>query len=357
MERQDASWPLLQHVREHLSLLTQEVVGQVERSEVDGEFPFDRLNDLRAYMNFAPYYFSDFAAAFKGSLQAVARSEVASALGTSTRMRRYFLLLVIGAYLKSEGNVENDGIAVLRELIAVARNRVPQEARHLDLLQGALRPVRGGDLAAWQPSAAIKLCGKLRQFVDLVFLGEHPLGYQAFLPPQAAESLGLIRQFWRLDEGGFLSHPQEVSVIYLLGTGSAHSRIDPFTGEADPLPSQRDVRSMYVIADGDFVGEEMGERLCAAVDDAMVMCSGTQARLGASALEVRKMQVFSSEAIALSCLARQDLSWSPEVTRAIESGRTSTMLKSELRARTYTETYFRLLRRSMEWVERSLSAS
>jgi len=341
---------LLRHVRLHLSLVTEQIVGEVERTEIEGEFPFDRLNDLRAYMNYAPHYFRAFLDVFEeSSHQGVRRDLLARALGTSTRFRRYFVLLVMGAYLSETLSTEQR-LRLLRELVTLAYERPRQHTLPSGALEDIAEFARAKRAILWKPRAAAAVGVKLRQFVDLLFLGEHPLAYQAFLTIESEGPRALVRHFWRLGEGTFLDGPQRVSMIYTLKPDKAPPRIDLYNGEAVPIPTQIEGFDVRVLVDGVPAGDQMGAQLGLEVENAIAACSETQADSSASQLEVRKMELFSSEVTAIGLLTRRRCSLTREAVQAIQASEGADLLKSELQARTYTEAYFRLLRRSMEWV-------
>jgi hypothetical protein len=345
---------VLRHAQEHLSSLTDGVVRDVERSEIEREFPFDRLNDVRAYLNFAAHYVKSFVEGLgRCRSQGVTQESLAQALGTSTRFRRYFLLSTIGAYL-GEGLPENSRLEFLLELTALAYGRSPRSALPTSAPTARLDlPERSGDIG-WEPGAAATLCVKLRQFVDLVFLGEHPLGYQAFLTTMGRGKPALVRHFWRLDEGGFLVRPENVSVIYLLDKDKRLPRVNPFTGEAAPIPSREDALPAFVFVDGLPARADAGGRLRETVDTAIARCSETQTDCSAAELEVEKMKLFSTEVAAVSLLAGRKYVLPTEAREAITTSRRANALKAELRADTFAEAYFTILKRSIGWLIASL---
>jgi len=343
---------LVKLLSDHRQLLTNSVINEVRRTEIEQEFPFGLLNDLRGYINYSPKFFEAFAHVFLDRrVNDFSPDKLIETLGAPTRMRRYFLQLVIGAFL-SKSFDEAKAISVLCQIASLLeqnwskyQNAARTKALHL------LNSLRGDStLTSSQDKLQVStLFATAREFLDFLFLGEHSIGYQPAPPQSIGREDVVIRELFNLRYGGYFGFCNSIAVIDVYQGESSNIQFDLFRGRITGIPPYQSKTLTGYTINGDLKESHIVPEIVEALHDAIHKRRAYYVQLSESELELEKMLLYSFELSNLYALLAKEYVF-PEVAKnAILQNTLALKLKREYGYEYYTDLYFHLLKQSIDW--------
>lgn len=334
------------------------IPGLWERVSSEGRqpdvFPYSFLNVLRMFVNYAEYYFRDFYDLYVEARDSIGAEEtLAATLGSPTRMLRYCLVLVLGAYLDTTLS-DTDKIAFLEELAQIAQRKV--EARSQLDVETVARVLDTFANSDFHPDLRTKrLTSQLailaREYVDYLFLGEHPLSFETFLPITANRYHLVVRRFGSLGYGGFTRdlHTLEVQELYQIDVPAFSFNL--FSGSLRGMPPFRDKTAVAVYVNDDRV--EGLTQLLAILDVLERSLDLVVRRYSALSMLERELEAARSYSLELVCLATRfgkEWNMSFEAREAILSSSRANRLLLERDKSDVGELYLGLCQDAIEWL-------
>jgi len=274
------------------------------------EYPLDRLNDMRALINYGPE-FARQCLEVEDCLFKLCEDPRSVAVGRLFRMHTA-ILAALGAALQLTGREPLLGAFAAR-LGDLLLERVHGYPKSEDMTAGIDLPVLSYDLEAVRRQG-LAIAWKASELADRLGMGEHNLYSHA--PAAAGSQYRSIRRSFF-----FQRQPRSFPHTLVIGTrlaGSSSYRHDVpiFRGRALNLIPKDDLQGLELVVDGAPVldSDQLG-----AVDNDLAValraaCDREQAIASRTELDVRKMIVYSAE---LRSLAMGRWSLSPVAYTAI----------------------------------------
>lgn len=344
---------LHQILSEHKATLTKEVIKKIREKELNQEFPFNLLNDLRGYINYSPFYFEAFAEAFANpAIDKLEKDTLEQVLGNLTRMRRYLLQVLLGAYLTKRFTQE-EKISVLNRLAKILAKKKAQFFQDslsktttiIDMLG-----LTNQDFTIEDKELTTRLFIKVRECVDFLFLGEHSISYQP-LPPEEVEKYKIVvRKFNNLAYRNYLSPYRKLIVVDAYVEKDSVFNLDVFRGRVSPIPSYKEKRMTGFVLDGEKGSRSEALNLLQKVNSAVAEIQSYYQTLSIEELELEKMELYSFEISNLFDLLGREYNLSEESKQTILRNKKARKIKRDLEFDTYSDTYFYLLKQTLNWV-------
>jgi hypothetical protein len=325
-------------------ILSQEVIHNVTLLELEQQFPFSMLNDLRGYINYSPFFFRSFA-------QLLQRSEFDSdeimalipLLGFPSRVKRYALVFILGAHLDSGFCWREKTAAINRfsELIQLCDLRFNE--LNIRTVEEAVTHYADTVSATERKLLHAKLSVALREYVDFLFLGDQQIGCETAPVQRVGHQSVVVKYFFNLNYGNYID-VTDATLLETYAIGDAPS-LHGFRGRLDNIKGYEAIK---------FCSEEI--RGCNAnsisSNDALIEniaegCGQIRAyydKLSVGELELKKMEMYSLELNRLhEYLTGTVLVIPEEVKIAVVSNATGVGKMKQYATATYSELFFRML--------------
>ena len=165
------------------AVLGPETMNRIRGKELARDYPFDRLNDLRATMNYAPYYMREFA-------HATQRLDLASWLRnprniTTTRCVRIHMAFLLGLAINAKASVVDLSCLVI-DALDLLSIEIVRRVKTYPLCEYVsdywLRSLPDEAFAKVSPKLCALLYSTVRELADLAGYGEQSLYASAPIP-------------------------------------------------------------------------------------------------------------------------------------------------------------------------------
>ena len=265
---------------------------RIVEKERDREYPLDRLNDMRALINYSLYYLGEMTHCWDEIEQMITSRSGMS----GTRLLRIHMAATIGLAVaeRLRWRLSPQCFDVFRRLgehLAAKMLTYPScdEVRP----ESEVQPVPAHDVEA--SALALRIQWKLAELADRLAMGEHPLYSLAPVAGRGSSTPVLRRGFFYQRRHRLFPHRVLMGVG--LDTGFHVPQVAPFRGVLEgaiPAPARR---HWEVFVDGRALSStselsELERQLSAALDHATAAERGKRSR---RVLEVRKMAIYSTE--------------------------------------------------------------
>jgi len=333
--------------------LVDDNVVRFREKELQSHFPFYLFNDVKVLMNLAPVYFEEFSSTYQEALHTVGPELLYKALGTPTRINRYLILLILGAYLHTSSLLEKpyflDDIAsiMLQKASEFQVDNTTATAILSSLMPTDFLPKSG------KKSFAM-LNALLKEYSDYIFLGEHPLSLHAFPPKIVSEYDLVILKYTQLDAHSGLGI-SEIEIEELFEAGKFSFGFDLFRGNLCSIPSFGSIVAAKLLIDGQrisnpqsIIHDSLIPRLSEGLRKARQLFMGMSVR----DLESKRAIDYCTELITIKRLIGDDGDISPRVRSVLKADSVATPTKERLSATTYCDAYFANIRQAFSEVEK-----
>jgi hypothetical protein len=327
------------------------------------EFPYSLINEMRGFINHAPFFFRGFSDLTAAVTSPFASDRGHELLGTPTRMRRYLLLAILGAELDIM-TAATHKMAVLADLfkqldvkLSAADRRSPYDSElRTDLPR--LTDLGSQNVSLDYRLLTSKLTAALTEYLDFLFLGERPLGLTVVVcRGEDRDSSVVVRRFGRLAYGSYITDLHEIHVLDYYPSRIDSLEIEGFRGKlAEAIPYTKKLASA-VLLDGRPLGES-GEvsAVIEKLSTAMARRACYYETRTASELEVEQQAIYASELNGLMNFYSFHPSWRGEMEVAIKDDLVAGVLRKEMHFDQYSDVYFHLLNRSIDHMLESVRA-
>jgi hypothetical protein len=275
--------------REHL--LCHEVMGPILAKEQAREYPLDRLNDMRALINYS-MSFADQCADVQEDL--VSRAADARRMSASRLFRLHTTLLVALGVSARLGPPPAHRRLIAQALGLTLVQRLRQYPASEDMSTGLqLAPIMPDDQVA--TSYALKIGWKASELADRLGMGEHNLySHPPVITGGAPQTIR--RAFFYLRRTRAFPHTLIVGTRLRAGANYVH-RVPVFRARAMSAVPAGDREAVEIVLDDVPIREEVRMReLDAEISEALrEVCEREDQVSARTDLDVRKMVVYSAE--------------------------------------------------------------
>ena len=273
-------------------LLNAAVRQRIAAKERDREYPLDRLNDMRALINYSPYYLRELA----GCWDDIEATVVCRMHMSGTRLLRIHMAAAIGLAVS-----ERLGWRLPAQCFDVSRRLGEHLAARMLTYPSCdevtpdseVQPVPVQDAEA--SALALLIQWKLAELADRLAMGEHPLHCLAPVASHGGHVPVLRRGFFYQRQHP--AFPHRILIGVCLAPGFHVPQVVPFRGVLDGVIPASARRHWEVFVDRRALSStselsELERQLSAAMGHATAAERGERSR---RVLEVRKMAIYSTE--------------------------------------------------------------
>lgn len=341
---------------EHRKLIVNNVINQVRRTEFEKEFPFNMLNDLRGYINYAPFYFASFAKVILNSnFNKIDSKKLTQAIGSPIRIKRYLLELVIGAFLNKEYSIHQK-IYVLDKITSLMNQNLSKfyyfsknKAKSFFGLCNFNVTITNQDKLNTS-----RLFITAREFIDFLFLGEHAIGYQPHPPQQIGKYDIIIREFFNLKYGEYFKLFNQMEIVDFYKAREYVFNFDLFRGKLSGIPPyHKKILCKFIISRKLHELPSISQ-IIEALNQGINKRREYYSKLSETEIELEKMILCSWELQNLHVLLNKKYVFPEEAKRSILQNKIAQSQKQALNLNYYTDLYFHLLKEAIDYFINSL---
>ncbi len=294
------------------------ILPRIRKTELDSrglgpQYPYSRYSVLGMFLAIASSYFRAF---HEIAGRAAPNNDASQVAGTPVRMRRYLLLVILGAYLDEDLDVDEKRKCLewTLSLYDAVLSKHEEYDEPLDE-QYAVGPDFCGRSPFLQAYIMLdSLSILLREYCDVLWLGEHPISFEVRGPRKAGAFYTLERIFTQVDPLG-----TRIRLVECYSFRPRGVRIDDFGGSITRKPPRSQRSGVAVYIDGrpvapDHVGEiipQLIARASTALDDTVRQQPENETALVESAA-----RAYCYELARLASLVGKDIGFIDTVSRA-----------------------------------------
>ncbi len=317
-------------------------------------FPYSFLNVLRMFINYASYYFRDFIDHYLHVKELQNSSEALyKSLGTPTRMLRYYLVLLLGAYL-DEHYTKKEKFCILNDIALIVLYKKKYESILNNITATLCNTFEADDFFCDNSTKQItsQIAILAREFVDFLFLGEHPVSYTTFMPVKVNGNFLIIRLFRSLNYNGFISQFEELEFRELYQIDNPNFNFTPFSGSLSGIPPFQSKVAVIVYRDHERI-KDYGELF----DTYTILETSINAvtkRYNQLSIQKRELEAaisYSLEIAALDKLLGSAWVISSDAQKAILNNTLASSLLHERKYSNYDELYLNLVQEAISFFE------
>ncbi len=347
--------PLAYLISEYTTtILTESFRLRIRTRESAGHFPFSIHNIYRVLLAIAEPFYEGFALlSHRLDFNDLC---IQAAMGTPSRVFRYFHVVIAGAY-QPQGAPIVQRMQCLKELAGPIARHASTQLLVPDHDQ--LASARYFTLSSAQARLVATLAVYLREFVDYAFLGQHDQGFVCY--PAVHTPLGalVVRRFHHLPSPAVAWKAINIYTCYDEGA-MQYLRYDRFRGDIEGLPGPEYLRyavavapdTQHILTSGD-IGQTLLGITQGFADKRKLLSESDPVTI-----EQELCLLFSSELLGLLELAGENTRlWRERFTDAvirIHSAKSPPKRDAENWAECFTDMYLMHLRRAIEAVEREM---
>lgn len=316
--------------------------------EIEALFPFTVINDFRIFLNYAKFFFREYFNVCTSLIEEqLPSAKIYSSVGTPTRMKRYFVILVLGAYMCDDFTID-EKVEFLGKIAKLTESKCTTELRVnrkvAEAMLSDLKKQRTLDIVEKRELSLLAVF--LREYADYLFMGEHPLSCQFFEPTTISGSTMLVRKFDWLDYGQYIKRFSSVEIREMFPRKTQDMKFDLFRGNLDHIPPYWEKTAGAVFCDGHAIRaiQDESQRIMTELQQALFDVKKHYARLSEPEREVEFAYMYSKEIIGLNSLVNRRWKLPEDARRAILKDSIASNLKNESGLRLYSDAYFQTLK-------------
>lgn len=328
-----------------------QIIERIRHREVNNDFPFSVHNMMRAFINLSRDFFRGFWIVYNQSYQEqLGQTSFYNHFGTPTRMYRYALFLLIGAWLNVDLSWK-DRISVLLWITDILLYKIDNEVElpHLKARKMYDNLIDGLNNNKIQSIEISHLAVYLKEYVDFLFLGEHPIGYVTFPPYPIGQHALVLREFSNLTYGNLIQDFATVRIIDIYDSSVIQNlSYDLFRGNLDGIPSYRERVAGQIIVDGNVIVEsDQVKDMLNIIETMLQKRTDYYDQCSEEDLEVEQALIYSRELFSFDCLPANI---ETDIKQSVYSNKTVNELKRQVHFETQTELYFAILEESINTI-------
>jgi hypothetical protein len=345
----DESLTRLRNYKKRIS--REDVIASVRALESEKQFPFSLLNDLRGYINYAPWYFDCFARLLLSpDLGRCKLVDLLPYIGFPTRAQRYTLVLfLLGAALNEDFSEQHKHAAINKLTSLLSLNEMRFQELLESIAQEAINRQQEVALPIATESKLLhnKLFVALRDYVDFLFLGEHSIGCEISPPTFIGDQAVLVRHFFNLRYEAYYTSSDQVTLIEIYDSVDA-PYLYAFRGRLEGIKSYESMKFCYQL-DSHGAPDVSPSLVIEELTKAVRRLRGAYDINSEMQLELRKMQVCSIELARLYGFITGKVFTIPdEIERTILAEKISKEKMREYEASCYSDLFFMLLKEGLD---------
>jgi hypothetical protein len=328
-------------------------IDSISSLESKKEFPFSLLNDLRGYINYAPFYFQAFAdLLLHENFDREDPQRIIAILGFPTRMQRYALtLFVLGAHL-NEHFAQSQKLAAIDKLVnLIILNQTTFSKLTEKIANEAMGRHRNNIDSSLDDDVKLKhvqLCIALREYVDFLFLGEHLIGCEIAKPITLDGITVVTRHFFNLDISYQTKTISNARLIQIYDQTDAPDLYN-FRGRLDNIRGYKSIKFCYHEVDNLANPHESIDELISEIIKAMRGLRTKYQMQSEAHLELDKMRIYSVELARLhQYLKGEPYSIPDDVQKVVLDKKISSQKMLEYGKSDYSHLFFCLLTEGLE---------
>lgn len=280
------------------TLLTETFRTRIRNREIAKLFPFSLHNIYRVLIAISEEYFLGFKHLLDANL---ALDVLIENMGTPSRVFRYFHVIIYGSQYAKNCS-EDEIMGALEQLSQVVLHifdeqlRIPNEDRET---------FESSTEIAQDFKLLIRLAIYLREFADLVNLGQHDQSFLSYPPEEIDHGLLVLRKFFNLPT--IYVQWKQIKVFTLYKDPETPPQFDRFRGDIELLPSPQYLSRGIAMADEQILTDveisQCIQRLSAAIETE----KQKQAMMKIVETEIHLADLFCAELFHLLELAGEDI--------------------------------------------------
>lgn len=333
------------------------IIDGIRQREIDNDFPFSVHNMMRAFLNLAPYFFEGFYRYYKThELNNLDVRLVHKKFGTATRVYRYTLFLIIGAWLENDISWDEKlGLLnyVARVLDYKMSNDVLLPREEFEKLSKLVSEEKKEKINSIDISS---LAIYLKEYVDFIFLGEHPLGYTTYPPTRIGHNTLVVRKFYNLNYKNLIANLKNVTIANIYDNSvEQNMSFDLFRGNLYGVPSYKQgICGVVSINDKQTEDLKQIKKNIGDINKALKKRSTYYRQNSSNTLEVEQAFIYSTE-LTLMFDGKLPTDIEENIKNVVYLNKIGDALLRKYKKNTYTDVYFCVLSDAIDNIEKNIN--
>ncbi len=333
------------------------IIDGIRQRELNNDFPFSVHNMMRTFLNLAPYFFQGFYKYYEDhKLHNIGIKLIHKKFGSVTRVYRYTLFLIIGAWLEKNISWRKklDFLNYLARVLDYKMNHdlvLPHS--ELKYLRKLISKNNNDKISNLELSS---LAIHLKECVDFMFLGEHPIGYTTYPPSRLGKKIFVVRKFYNLDYQNLLTNLKTVTIAETYDAKLAAAiSFDIFRGNLYGLPNyQQRIHGMVLVNNRPTTDALLIKKIINHINRALKKRAQYYQQRTSADLEVEQALIYATE-LRLMFNGNLPAALEKDIKEAVYTNKIGAGLLKKNEVTTYTEAYFRTLSNAVTEIKKILT--
>lgn len=329
--------------RYRTTILSDQFRLRIRERELRRLFPFSIHNIYRMLLSISDIFYDG----FEIVLRDLDNEVITTNLGLPNRVFRYGHTVILGAC----DRLTPERLATLAKFGTLALNKIES---NLSLYRPSLPTF--DEQSQEERRAVITLAVYLREFVDLLYMGQHDQGFISYPPFITPNGVVVLRQFFNLP----LAIVSEGAIdIYTLYSLEAKEQLyyDPFRGDIERLPSPDQLRGAVAILKKSqrTLTTSEASSMIAAISRSLIVEKDRLMRIPAIDAEKDLAHMFCLELSTLLRLSGSNVQlWHTKIDSAVESMHSLDPTSLLQKDPSYTDKYITTLKSSFDMLRKTI---
>lgn len=328
------------------TILKEDFRIRIRDRELKKLFPFSIHNIYRVLLSIAGTFYAGFEEAIRCSDPEYFRAN----LGLPNRVFRYSHVILMGACdeltrdkLTTLNRIATHALARINSTLVFSVEEMPNEVLISEQFEEMKRKI-------------IILAVYLREFVDLIHMGQHDQGFISYPPAKTEADIVVLRRYFNLPTEVTLCKEIDIYTLYRPESGK-ELHYDRFRGDIERLPAPSYLKAAGAIRkeSATLLDSSAITRIISSIKRRLVFEKDLLDKTATIDAEKKLANMFCTELFTLLSLGGQDIiSWQERINHDLEKHYSSQPESLSDAPRCYTDDYVFRLRESVNMIRKAI---